>query len=765
MIFSKFLTFATYIVASSLVAADLTLTAGPVSCIYKSKDLNETFNNSSSVNIKCSGNKCTVNGSGATASNNLVTITAAGTYIVQGSLRGQFRIEASKNDFIHLILNNTTITNNNGPAIYGVNADKITITLIGNNKLIDSTKYTSVNEKVDACLFINSNLSINGSGSLNVTSKYANAIHCKKDLKLISGKITVPTATQKGIKAKNSICVMNATVDINSTDTSIKVTRNDNTEKGYIVIDDGNITISTNKKGIQAQTHLTINGGYINIKKSKEGLEGQMVDILGGEIHIFSTDDGINGTKISDPNKSSMENKMNKSGTDGSVYINIVGGKSYITVEDINSDGIDANGVLYIGGNAEVYVSYQGNSIYGTNSVFSSDGDNSIAFGATIIGLANGNSNQQKQQNNNKSTGKIYQPYIHASVSNQAAGTKIIVKDSSNNIIASFDPVYSYSSIIVTSPKIVAGKTYTIIMGNTFQTFKASSPATGTINAPSITTISNVTVTSPTISSPTTSTTSSNLIITISTDTATSSTSTSSIMNTTTTTTDSTNISTITSSSTINTITTTSNLSTLPTITSSSTTNTISPSNTNTSDVTTTFTTNIATILTTTTDLTHTSITSSSSTTSTTTSPSIAITTSITTTSNVIPSTTTSITTSSSKTSTSDVTITSTTTKIIPSSTSVNSNNCSALILNQGFKCCSNNCTVIYTDSDGSWGIENNQWCGCNNTTSLSLNCPSKIISQGYSCCQNDNCKVQYIDDDGKWGVENREWCGLSYDC
>lgn len=39
---------------------------------------------------------------------------------------------------------------------------------------------------------------------------------------------------------------------------------------------------------------------------------------------------------------------------------------------------------------------------------------------------------------------------------------------------------------------------------------------------------------------------------------------------------------------------------------------------------------------------------------------------------------------------------------------------CSKNILNKGYSCCPYKCEVIYTDEDGTWGIYDNEWCGCN---------------------------------------------------
>ncbi|ORY38064.1 putative cellulase [Neocallimastix californiae] len=87
---------------------------------------------------------------------------------------------------------------------------------------------------------------------------------------------------------------------------------------------------------------------------------------------------------------------------------------------------------------------------------------------------------------------------------------------------------------------------------------------------------------------------------------------------------------------------------------------------------------------------------------------------------------------------------------------------CSAAITNQGYKCCSANCEVVYTDGDGDWGVENNEWCGCGGAAGPV--CPEAITNQGYKCCSSCST-VYYSDNDGDWGVENNDWCGMPTSC
>ncbi|ORY67897.1 hypothetical protein LY90DRAFT_372955, partial [Neocallimastix californiae] len=70
----------------------------------------------------------------------------------------------------------------------------------------------------------------------------------------------------------------------------------------------------------------------------------------------------------------------------------------------------------------------------------------------------------------------------------------------------------------------------------------------------------------------------------------------------------------------------------------------------------------------------------------------------------------------------------------------------------QGYKCCSANCEVVYTDDDGNWGVENNNWCGCGTEKNVCVG------AQGYPCCKTETT-VYFTDDDGNWSVENGDWC------
>jgi len=81
---------------------------------------------------------------------------------------------------------------------------------------------------------------------------------------------------------------------------------------------------------------------------------------------------------------------------------------------------------------------------------------------------------------------------------------------------------------------------------------------------------------------------------------------------------------------------------------------------------------------------------------------------------------------------------------------------CSQKILLQGYKCCSPGCVVYYTDSDGTWGVEDGDWCGCEVAATTCTG------AQGFPCCTTTT-EVYFTDADGQWGIENNDWCLLPW--
>jgi len=106
------------------------------------------------------------------------------------------------------------------------------------------------------------------------------------------------------------------------------------------------------------------------------------------------------------------------------------------------------------------------------------------------------------------------------------------------------------------------------------------------------------------------------------------------------------------------------------------------------------------------------------------------------------------------------------TSTVIPTPTQSNETNeiqCLAELI--GYSCCRPELTDVYSqDEYGDWGydFETNEWCGLTPYQETSSEeCWSESL--GYSCCK--GCGVMEIDKYGSWGYENNKWCGVPTSC
>lgn len=279
--------------------------------------------------------------------NSVVTIDAAGEYVLSGTLsNGQVVVNVGDDDEVQLVLNNASITNNSGSALLVQNAGEVTITLTDgtNNTVADGSTYANLDKsgEPDAAILSHDDLTITGSGSLTVTANYSRGIESRDDLKITGGSITI-TAVDSGLFGNNSLKFENATVVITSGGDALH-------SDGDILIESGSLTLNSGDDAMHADGTLAINDGTIDILKSYEGLEATNVVINGGTIDIVSSDDGINGAGGNDSSGNPGGGRQdNFSGSQASITIN--GGT--ITIEagtSGNGDGLDANGTIIITG-------------------------------------------------------------------------------------------------------------------------------------------------------------------------------------------------------------------------------------------------------------------------------------------------------------------------------------------------------------------------------------------------------------------------------
>ena len=449
--------------------------------LFSDKDFNTEYGSSKAVRVNLSA-LSGISAKGLTVNGNAVTINAGGQYIISGSLEdGQVIIDAADNDEVHLILDNADISNSSVPVIYAKKAGKILITLAkgSKNKLNVSGKFADSDAgKTNAVIFSQTDLTLNGTGELNIESKYGSGIVSKKDLRVTGGSFTV-SASKHALKGCDNVSIADGKFTLPAGKDGIHSENEENAESGNIYIKNGEFTINTASEALDAINDITIDGGYINIVKADEGMEALTININGGKIMVVSSDDGLNasysdkeeieaklsGTALTDNTSKKTKKKGPPvlSESAASTYVNITGGE--ITINS-QADGIDSNGSVYVSGGKV--------NILGPVS----DGDAALDYDLTALisggeFIASG-SRGMVQGFSDKSA----QASFIATFSKTVKG-EVIVSDSSGLTILKTNQDKDFQSIVISSKDLKVGETYKIRAGGQTLTLKMDSIAVG----------------------------------------------------------------------------------------------------------------------------------------------------------------------------------------------------------------------------------------------------------------------------------------------
>ncbi|MBQ9939826.1 MAG: carbohydrate-binding domain-containing protein [Oscillospiraceae bacterium] len=550
--------------------------------MFTERDGNAEYDESSAVIINLNGNSASATSDSVKISASAVTLTEEATYIISGELNdGMIIVNAPDTAKLQLVLNGVNITSKTSAALYVLEADKVFVTLAesADNTLANGGSFSAIDDNnIDAALFSKQDLTLNGHGSLTVTSPAGHGIVCKDDLVIAGGNYVINSAFH-GVDANDSVRIANTTLNIDAGKDAIHAENSDDAAKGFVyissgdinaeaegdcisassylqieggninllagggsengtkehsdsfggfmggggrpgdfrkqntqtttseedstsmkglksanilLISDGNITINSADDALHADVSLVINGGNftlasgddaihaedtltitagsIDISESYEGLEALHIDIQGGEICLVASDDGLNAAGGTDASGTTggrdgmfAGGKPGGMGNPGGMSANsngsikISGGTLYIKS---SGDGMDANGTLEIsGGHITVIGPTQGDTA-------TLDYDKTaVITGGTFIGTG---STMMAQTFSDSSQGVIA---IRAN--NQAAGTEIILKDTKGNTLISHTPELDFAVVILSSPEIIKGETYSLSIGSASAEFEA----------------------------------------------------------------------------------------------------------------------------------------------------------------------------------------------------------------------------------------------------------------------------------------------------
>ena len=321
--------------ASNSTATTTVTTNKKTSSYFTDKDYDTSYDEKTAATVTLSGSTATVSGDGVAVSGSTVTISKSGTYVISGQSDGvQIKIEAGSSDDVHIVLNGVTMTNANA-AISATSAGHVYLTLADGttNSLSDSA--SNSDDKADAALFSKVGLTINGKGTLNVDGKKNNAIKANDTLHITGGTYNI-TAVGDAFNVNDELNITGTTMTIDAKEDGVKVDNDDDTSVGTMYLSDNTITVTAGDDGIHASGDLVIDSGTYTVKNSTEGLEGKSITINGGDITIYSTDDGVNAA--------------NKNAQQSEIFFTMNGGNLTVEVGQGDTDPIDSNGNITVTG-------------------------------------------------------------------------------------------------------------------------------------------------------------------------------------------------------------------------------------------------------------------------------------------------------------------------------------------------------------------------------------------------------------------------------
>ena len=300
-----------------------------------------------------------------------VTITKSGVYRVTGSAENvTIIVDAGDEDKVQLVLDGVSVTNADAPCIYVRNADKVFVTLSGDNSLSVTGQFTADGDtNTDGVIFSKDDLTLNGAGSLTVNSS-DNGIVGKDDLKITGGTYQI-TAASKAIEANDSIRVARGSFTIKAGTDGLHAENEDDDSLGYIYIGGGSFSMSVGDDGIHAVSLVQIDGGTFTISAA-ECMEGTYIRINDGTFDLSSWDDGINAAR--------------KSSAYSTPTVEINGGTINITMSAGDTDGIDSNGNIIINGGT---ISVSGNSTFDYDGTAQLNGGTIYCNGQQVTEIPN----------------------------------------------------------------------------------------------------------------------------------------------------------------------------------------------------------------------------------------------------------------------------------------------------------------------------------------------------------------------------------------
>ena len=451
--------------------------------------------------------KIQITGNGLSLEDNIVTISAPGTYILEGtSSQAKIVINSVSKGQVKLVCRNVSFESTNGPVITVSQASQTSL-IIDDNTTSTITVSGSDDEGESAAIVSHDDLVVGGSGTLNITSDNDGIV--AKDACIIQDVTMDIKAGDDGLQVNDTLKITDATLAITTAegaqdanqnampsdfqpnqaqkrqddmrqDASTEQEPNGDSPKwngpmqheantseedspkakgikceGDIIVENTTLTLDCADDAIHTDANFTTLSSTISIQSGDDGIHADAtLTINSGDISITKSYEGLEGKDIviNEGNIEIISSDDGINASDPSVLSSMESDGSTLKINggniivDASGDGIDMNGDGEMNGGSVI--------VYGPTS----DGDGALDYNGTfnVNGgtlLAGGSSGMAVSISQSS---KVNCLMIDAS-------GKIDIQDENGKTILTYSSSKQYANLVLASELLETGKTYTIL--------------------------------------------------------------------------------------------------------------------------------------------------------------------------------------------------------------------------------------------------------------------------------------------------------------
>lgn len=347
--------------------------------MFSDRDYDDSYDENNCVLIKLNGDTVQCSDASVTIDGSTVTVTQEKDYLVTGTLNdGMIIVDAPDTAKPRIILKDADITSKTSAPVYVRSADKLFITLAAgsSNSLSNSGEFKSIDENnIDSVIFSKEDLTVNGAGSLKISSPSGKGIVSKDDLVLTGGVITADCSSHI-LDANDSVRLDGVKLGGTAGKDVIHCENSDDTSLGFVYSKGCDITADAQSNGISAGAYILLDGGSFNFVcggGSENGEDKSQNQGFGGR-----------GDRNAPPNQQATVQESSETDDDSSVDTKAVKAEGDITLNnctitaDSADDCIHSNGTVTVSG-ATLNLSSGDDAVHSDESLTINDGNINVS--------------------------------------------------------------------------------------------------------------------------------------------------------------------------------------------------------------------------------------------------------------------------------------------------------------------------------------------------------------------------------------------------